>query len=620
MSKTFGMERRALIAFVASMALFLLYDSLYLAPKMREQREQRETAQLQQAQELARLQKIEDRVAPGDTISARSEPLGLAPAPARDSLAVSAFASPDTSAVADAPRKRIVVASPLYEIAIDARGATIESVRLFEFADKNGQPVELLPPGESWSGDRMLSATIRGSARELVLDQVVFEATSGSQALSDGARVVVSENDSTDVVFRATGPGGTVERTYRFYGNRYDFRTVIRASEALVPGAETVMWSFGPGLTSTEENAKDDQSKFRSSVLLGEEFHRKHPGDFGRANVENFSGTLNWASLQTKYFLAAMIPPRPVRADVEMSGVKQDHRVSQKVAIPATIARGEITSEMRAFFGPLDFKLVDDLGVGLDKNVEFGWKFIRPVSVGVLWSMNALHRVIPNYGWVIVIISILTKVLFYRLTHKSFKSMKEMQDLQPRIAGLKEKFGNDRRRLSEETMKLYKEAGVNPLGGCLPMLLQMPVFIALFNVLSHAVELRGAPWIGWITDLAQQDVLFKLPASLPLIGDNFSLLPLLMGGAMWAQSKLGGSPTGQPGNPMPPGFNTILPIVFTFLFYKMPSGLVIYWIINTGLSVAQQYYIVRDTKKPALAVVAETPAPVGKKRKARKSS
>jgi YidC/Oxa1 family membrane protein insertase len=162
--------------------------------------------------------------------------------------------------------------------------------------------------------------------------------------------------------------------------------------------------------------------------------------------------------------------------------------------------------------------------------------------------------------------------------------------------------------MSEETMKLYKEAGVNPLGGCLPMVLQMPVFIALFNVLSYMIELRGAPFVGWITDLSQQDVLFKLPISLPLIGDNFSLLPILMGGSMWAQSKLGGSPTGQASTAIPPGFNTLLPIVFTVLFYKMPSGLVIYWIINTVMSVVQQYYIVRGSKNaPAAAVVVEAP-------------
>jgi len=613
MSKTFGMERRALIAFVASMALFLLYDSLYLAPKMRDQRAKREAA----AQEMARLQKAPDRIAGGDTIGTQESPPALAPEEPSDSLSA-AFASADTSAALADASASIVVVSPFYEIRLDARGAAVESVHLLHFATKDGT-VELLPAGVSWSGDRMLSTSIHGSAREFELDRIVFDATAGSKALADGARVDVAQGDSIDVVFRAANASGTVERTYRFYGSRYDFRTALRASDGLVPGAESVTWSMGPGLASTENNVKDDQMRFRGSVLLGEEFHRKRPADFGRSNVETFNGTLNWATLQTKYFLAAIYPPQPLRADVEMAGIKQEHRISQKVSVPATVARGEVASEMRVYFGPLNFKLLEGLGVGMEKNVEFGWKFIRPVSVAVLWCMNALHRVIPNYGWVIIIISTLTKVLFYRLTHKSFTSMKEMQDLQPRLAALKEKFGSDRRRLSEETMKLYKEAGVNPMGGCLPMLLQMPVFIALFNVLSHAVELRGAPWIGWITDLSQQDILFKLPIMLPLVGDNFSLLPLLMGGAMFAQSKLGGSPTGQPGNPMPPGFNTVLPIVFTFLFYKMPSGLVIYWIINTTLSVAQQYYIARESKKRKLIVVADVPSS-GKKRRARKSS
>jgi YidC/Oxa1 family membrane protein insertase len=156
-------------------------------------------------------------------------------------------------------------------------------------------------------------------------------------------------------------------------------------------------------------------------------------------------------------------------------------------------------------------------------------------------------------------------------------------------------------------MRLYKEAGVNPLGGCLPMLLQMPVFIALFNVFRYTIELRGAPFVGWINDLSRQDVLFHFGFTLPLIGDSFSLLPLIMGAAMWAQSKLGGSPTGQTSTAMPPGFNTLLPVVFTVLFYKMPSGLVIYWIINTGMSVVQQYYIHKNHPTAPVVVVPDTP-------------
>jgi len=187
--------------------------------------------------------------------------------------------------------------------------------------------------------------------------------------------------------------------------------------------------------------------------------------------------------------------------------------------------------------------------------------------------------------------SALTKVLFYRLTHKSFKSMKQMQDLQPRLAALKEKHKDDRQKLSEETMKTYKEAGVNPLGGCLPMLLQMPVFIALFSVLRNTIEVRQAPWMLWINDLSQQDVLFTMPFSLPLIGSAFSLLPLIMGGSMFLQSKIGGGIAGPTSATQPAGLTYLMPIMFTFLFYKMPSGLVIYWIVNTVLSVAQQWYI-----------------------------
>jgi YidC/Oxa1 family membrane protein insertase len=148
------------------------------------------------------------------------------------------------------------------------------------------------------------------------------------------------------------------------------------------------------------------------------------------------------------------------------------------------------------------------------------------------------------------------------------------------------------------------------------MVLQMPVFIALFNVFSFTIELRGAPFVGWISDLSQQEVLFRLPIALPLIGDGFSLLPILMGVSMWAQGKLGQSPTGQTSAAIPPGFNTILPIVFTVLFYKMPSGLVIYWIINTVMSVAQQYYIVKSHPAPAAeAVVEEVPKKKGRSKK-----
>jgi YidC/Oxa1 family membrane protein insertase len=313
--------------------------------------------------------------------------------------------------------------------------------------------------------------------------------------------------------------------------------------------------------------------------------------------------------------MAALIPPEPTRATVVVSGSKPEHRVSDRVTVPAVERAGRVDNLIRVYLGPIDYKGLKALDVGLESNVEMGWSLLRPVSWVVLWSLTWTYKFIPNYGLVIIIISVLTKVLFFRLTHKSFKSMKDLQALQPRIQAIKEKHGDDKQKVSQETMKMYKEAGVNPLGGCLPMLLQMPVFIALFQVLRNTIELRQAPFVGWINDLAQQDVLFTLPATLPLIGNAFSLLPLLMGASMFIQTKIGGSLTGTPGaQTTPKGFNTMLPIVFTFLFYKMPSGLVIYWIINTVLSVAQQYYIHREPTEPK-EDTAKSPAPVQKRRK-----
>jgi YidC/Oxa1 family membrane protein insertase len=602
--KPLSTERRALLAFAISMVLFVAYDALYLGPRMKAQRERAEAAaRLKSQQEAAK----EPGGATGDSTSAT--------APGGSASVNTALTSPDS--LGERPEKKIVVASPIYEFTLSSRGGEVVSAKLLRYLT-DGKPVELIPPGESWSGRRMLAVSLKSDAGTLPLDGVSFDVSSGSVALEDGARVVISGDKTAEIVFRAQTASGIIERTYRFHADSYDLEATVRASDAVFTGAQDVAWTFGPGIGPTEASVADDQMAFKGSALLGQEFHRKRPAAFGRDRVEKYSGTLSWATLQTKYFLAAIYPDEPTRADVEMTGMKQTHHISQTVSVPMKTAASELKQSMHVYLGPLDYKLLVATGVGLERNVEMGWKPIRPVSSAIMWSMKKLYHFIPNYGVVVIIISILTKVLFYRLTHKSFKSMKQLQDLQPRLQALKEKFGSDKKRLSEETMRLYKEAGVNPLGGCLPMVLQMPVFIALFNVFRYTIELRGAPFVGWINDLSRQDVLFQLPITLPLIGNAVSLLPLIMGGAMFAQSKLGQSPTGQTSSAVPPGFNTLLPIVFTFLFYKMPSGLVIYWIINTVMSVAQQYYIVKSHSTTPVAVVIDPPKKSGRA-KSRKS-
>jgi branched-subunit amino acid aminotransferase/4-amino-4-deoxychorismate lyase len=297
-------------------------------------------------------------------------------------------------------------------------------------------------------------------------------------------------------VFSAQTASGIIERVYRFHADRYDFEASVRASDAVLAGAQNVAWSFGPGIGPTEASVTDDQMAFKANALLGQEFHRKRPAAFGHDHVEKYSGTLSWATLQTKYFLAALYPDEPTRADIEMTGAKQLHRISETVSVPMKTAGSELKQSMHVYMGPLDYKLLGSIGIGLERNVEMGFKPIRPVSTGVMWAMKKLYHLIPNYGVVVIIISVLTKVLFYRLTHKSFKSMKQLQDLQPQLQAIKEKYGDDRKRLSEETMKLYKEMGVNPLNAPVNVIIAVWPWGAYLgeDALEQGVRIKISSW------------------------------------------------------------------------------------------------------------------------------
>ena len=591
---TMSIERRGLIAIVLSMGLWFAYDAIYLSPKM-------ERGRAEQAR-IAREMAIADSIAAANRIATTPDPAENSP---QTEAAIEPYVAPSDTAglaeaklptAADVEAVEFTVVSDLYEISLTSRGGEITSTRLLDYTT-NGEAVELFPQNPGWTGRRVLNLSLDGANSSIPITEVGFQAfvgASSTQVLA-GTRITVDPNNEfTLVTFRAaTAGGGAIERTYRFFPDRHYIDAGVQYNEASFPGTQSITWGLGPGMASTEENVEDDQQNFKASVLLGEEFKRRKPSNYGETTKDNYSGTFNWASLQTKYFTTAIIPEEPTRADVEISGSKEGHRITAKVTLPASPDRGRVDQSIRVYMGPLEADSIKELNVGLERSIEMGWSLIRPVSWGILWAMKAMYKVIPNYGWVIILISVLTKVLFYRLTHKSFKSMKEMQDLSPKLQAIKEKYKDDRQKVSEETMKAYREAGVNPLGGCLPLVLQMPVFIALFNVLKFTIEVRGASWFGWITDLSQQDILFALPFSIPFIGAGFSVLPILMGAAMLIQSKLGGSPTGGPTAQTPPGFQTMLPIVFTVLFYKMPSGLVLYWLVNTVLSAVQQYYIHR---------------------------
>lgn len=235
------------------------------------------------------------------------------------------------------------------------------------------------------------------------------------------------------------------------------------------------------------------------------------------------------------------------------------------------------------YFVPNKLSLLKQLKIGAEKIVNFGWFDI--IAKPILWGMNWSNKFTRNYGIDIILLTILIKIIFYPLSLKSYRSMKQMQKLQPMIAKLKEKYKDDKEKLNKEMMDIYKTKGINPLGGCLPMIVQIPVFFALYKVLMQAIEFRHAPFMLWVSDLAAPENLFSFTVAGYTI--PIRLLPLIMGVTMFIQQKM--TPTSV--DPMQEKMMLFMPILFTFLFWGFPAGLVLYWLVNNVISIGQQYYI-----------------------------
>ncbi|MFJ4375977.1 membrane protein insertase YidC [Pseudomonas japonica] len=303
--------------------------------------------------------------------------------------------------------------------------------------------------------------------------------------------------------------------------------------------------------------------------------------DKGQVN-ETVSG--GWVAWLQHYFVTAWIPEKSGNNQVTTLKDAQGNYVIRFIG-PATNvaagAQGEISSTLYA--GPKIQSHLKELSPGLELTVDYG--FLWFIAQPIFWLLQHIHNLLGNWGWSIIVLTMLIKGLFFPLSAASYKSMARMRAVAPRLAQLKEQFGDDRQKMSQAMMELYKKEKINPLGGCLPILVQMPVFLSLYWVLLESVEMRQAPWMFWITDLS--------------IKDPFFILPIIMGATMFIQQQL--NPT--PPDPMQAKVMKLMPIIFTFFFLWFPAGLVLYWVVNNCLSIAQQWYITRKieaaTKKAA---------------------
>ncbi len=459
----------------------------------------------------------------------------------------------------------VSVESELWAATLSTRGGALVSWRLHEHRGLDGEAVDLVP-----EGSQGLDVTVTSGATTVDVSEWTF-------GYSGPRDIVLSDGRTTTVVFEATNAAGLrVTREYVFQSGSYIFTVGVSVEGPSGPAAQRDLRIGWPGITPTER--KEDEKSLASVAMIDGGVERENLGKLKKESRKK-SGEITWATATSRYFMVAVVPIDAAFREIEMSGDGEAKTTSFEGVMD--LGAGATARTFSVYAGPQDYLGISKLGLGLEAAVDLGWKFTRPLSVLMLRALVWTHGWIPNYGLVIILFSVLTKLVFYRLTHKSFAEMKRMQELQPKLKALQEKHKDDKEALAKVQMELYKKEKVNPLGSCLPMLLQMPVFIALFQVLRTTIELRGAPFALWITDLSQPDTIFQVS------GFPIHVLPLLMGLGMLVQQRFTSK------DPQQAMMGKMMPIIFTALFYNFSSGLVIYWFVNTVLSIVQQYYVHR---------------------------
>ncbi|HIJ79263.1 MAG: membrane protein insertase YidC [Desulfobulbaceae bacterium] len=323
-----------------------------------------------------------------------------------------------------------------------------------------------------------------------------------------------------------------------------------------------------------------------SAVLIDDMLEEINVDDLKGAS-KSFTGNVGWAAYENNYFLCSVVPEGKGQhtAHFRLTG---DDVVTTVLAGVADLVQpgGHLQYNYSVYCGPKKLETLKAVGFDLERTVNFGWFDV--VAKPTLYLMNFLYKYLGNYGVAIILVTVIIKLAFWPLTVKGMKSMKTMQKLQPKMAKIREKFKDDKQRQQQEMMKLYQTYKVNPVGGCLPMVAQIPVFFALYKVLLQTIELRHAPFMLWIHDLSAPDRLF-IGFDIPMLG-GLPVLTLLMGGSMFIQQKM----TPSAGDPTQQKVMMFLPVVFTFMFLNFASGLVLYWFINNLLSIGQQYMINRQ--------------------------
>jgi YidC/Oxa1 family membrane protein insertase len=467
------------------------------------------------------------------------------------------------------------VRTPLYEAQISENGAVIYSFLLKQYRERVKKDSELK---QVLTNNNTLGVGHLGFIGKSIagLDKAVFS--------TDLAADQLAISDATqNLTFLWRSPDGvTIQKTYSFDAASY----VIGLDVTVKNGSDrSIQDRLAIDLNGRTPKDKRMYSFQGPSALVNDELQQIKIKKLEDNNT--FDGKIKWIAIQSRYFMSGLIPDQIEEARLQLSLNSDEFVAAQYQQTEKVIPSGsQYTYKYRLFIGPKRINYLKNVGNNLEKLVDFGWfDFIaRPC----LWLLNVFYSVIPNYGVAIIVLTILVKILLWPLGQKSYKSMSEMKKLQPLMKEIREKYKDDKQRMNQEVMGLYKTYKINPLGGCLPMVVQLPVFFALYRMLYQAIELRHAPFFLWINDLSAPDRLFNFNFSIPFMEPPYGIpvLTVIMGASMLLQQKM--SPP--MGDATQAKMMMFMPIIFTVIFINFSSGLVLYWLVNNILSIAQQYY------------------------------
>jgi YidC/Oxa1 family membrane protein insertase len=531
--------------------------------------------------------------APADASKAVAPPAAAGDVPTAPPAAVAAAAAPGAvpaqapSAGAVARAAPVVIQTDVLKVAIDPEGAVVSRAELLT------QKVAPDWTASGWLG--LVTGKKHDPNRNTVLLEVspnrVYVTQSGVVGgnfpnhrtpftVLDGPRELGPGQDSLPVTFVSESDGVRVTKTYTFHRGRHDIEVTHKVENI---GAAPVTPSVY--LQIVRDGNKPEGESALYYVYTGpavytdlEKFRKVDFSDIEK-NKPELPGAADsgWVGMIQHYFATAWVPEKGERQFYARNVDKNLYSIGTLLPLGTVAPGAAVTRKSTLYIGPQNQQALEAIAPGLDLVVDYGW--LTVLAKPIYWLLEFLHRIVGNWGWAIVLLTVLIKAAFYPLSAASYKSMAKMKEVTPRLTKLREQYGNDKQKLNAAMMELYRNEKINPLGGCLPILVQIPVFISLYWVLLASVEMRNAPWALWVTDLATPDPWF--------------ILPLLMMATMWIQYKL---------NPVPPDpvqakVMMFMPLIFGVMFFFFPAGLVLYWLTNNVLSIAQQWYVTQQIAK-----------------------